>query len=293
MAEIKWNDRFNLGVGIIDRAHQQLFTIVNKLVLLNEDAVKQQHACKEGIKFFKSYALKHFAQEEEYMRSIAYKRYDSHKRLHDEMRDKILPELEQEMKEENYSEESVHHFMGICIGWLNAHIMVEDRAIVKGSSKWVHDTPGEELSSLKRAILQGMHRLLRIDGTVVSENYSGQNFFLVNKICYRLTYHSKDKMFLKIYFIYEDRQILHLLSDILGRQVERLDQTAVYAMRLLSERLVEYVNKHFPLIDGYQLQKSEILSFEQLMRTFNMEYPTYRLLIDMGGYGHAAFCIRL
>ena len=293
MAEIKWNDRFNLGVGIIDRAHQQLFTIVNKLVLLNEDAVKQQHACKEGIKFFKSYALKHFAQEEEYMRSIAYKRYDSHKRLHDEMRDKILPELEQEMKEENYSEESVHHFMGICIGWLNAHIMVEDRAIVKGSSKWVHDTPGEELSSLKRAILQGMHRLLRIDGTVVSENYSGQNFYLGNKICYRLTYYSKDKMFLKIYFIYEDRQILHLLSDILGRQVERLDQTAVYAMRLLSERLVEYVNKHFPLIDGYQLQKSEILSFEQLMRTFNMEYPTYRLLIDMGGYGHAAFCIRL
>ena len=293
MAEIKWNDRFHLGVGLIDRAHQQLFTIVNKLVLLNEDAVKQQHACKEGIKFFKSYALKHFAQEEEYMRSIAYKRYDSHKRLHDEMRDKILPELEQEMKEENYSEESVHHFMGICIGWLNAHIMVEDRAIVKGSSKWVHDTPGEELSSLKRAILQGMHRLLRIDGTVVSENYSGQNFYLGNKICYRLTYHSKDKMFLKIYFIYEDRQILHLLSDILGRQVERLDQTAVYAMRLLSERLVEYVNKHFPLIDGYQLQKSEILSFEQLMRTFNMEYPTYRLLIDMGGYGHAAFCIRL
>ena len=63
MAEIKWNDRFNLGVGIIDRAHQQLFAIVNKLVLLNEDAVKQQHACKEGIKFFKSYALKHFAQE--------------------------------------------------------------------------------------------------------------------------------------------------------------------------------------------------------------------------------------
>ena len=47
------------------------------------------------------------------MRSIAYKRYDSHKRLHDEMRDKILPELEQEMKEENYSEESVHHFMEI------------------------------------------------------------------------------------------------------------------------------------------------------------------------------------
>ncbi|MDE7327830.1 MAG: hemerythrin domain-containing protein [Lachnospiraceae bacterium] len=293
MGGIKWNDRFNLGVELIDKAHQQLFAIVNKLILLTEDAVKQQHACKEGIKFFKSYALKHFAQEEEYMRRIAYKKYDGHKRLHDEMKNHILPELEREMEEQNYSEESIQHFMGICIGWLNAHILVEDRAILKGSSKWVHDTPGEELSSLKRALLQGMHRLFRIDGTVVSENYSGENFYPGSKICYRLAYHAKEGQIVKIYFIYEDRQILRLLSDILGRRIERLDQTAVYAMRLLSERLVEYVNKHFPLIDGYKMQKSEILSFEQLMRTFNLDYPTYSLLVDMGGYGHAAFCILL
>ena len=62
MEEIKWNDQFNLGVEIIDRAHQKLFSIVNKLVALSEDPVKQPYACREGIKYFKGYTLKHFAE---------------------------------------------------------------------------------------------------------------------------------------------------------------------------------------------------------------------------------------
>ena len=52
--EIKWNDRFNIGVDSIDTAHRRLFSIVGKLISLNEDETKQQHACREGIKYFKS-----------------------------------------------------------------------------------------------------------------------------------------------------------------------------------------------------------------------------------------------
>lgn len=49
MKEIKWNDRFNVGVDIIDSAHKKLFSIVGKLIALNEGENKQQHACWEGI----------------------------------------------------------------------------------------------------------------------------------------------------------------------------------------------------------------------------------------------------
>lgn len=49
MKEIKWNDRFNVGVDIIDSAHKKLFSIVGKLIALNEGESKQQHACWEGI----------------------------------------------------------------------------------------------------------------------------------------------------------------------------------------------------------------------------------------------------
>ncbi len=61
MSEVKWNDRFNIGVEIVDRAHKKLFSIVGKLLSLTEDAEKQKHACQEGIKYFKSYTMKHFA----------------------------------------------------------------------------------------------------------------------------------------------------------------------------------------------------------------------------------------
>ena len=43
MQEIQWNKRFNIGVEVIDKAHQRLFSIIGKLVSLNEDATKQQH----------------------------------------------------------------------------------------------------------------------------------------------------------------------------------------------------------------------------------------------------------
>lgn len=37
---------------------------VGKLLSLTEDAEKQKHACQEGIKYFKSYTMKHFAEDE-------------------------------------------------------------------------------------------------------------------------------------------------------------------------------------------------------------------------------------
>ena len=46
LKEVKWNDRFNLGVDVIDRAHQRLFSIVGRMLSLNEDSAKQRHAGK-------------------------------------------------------------------------------------------------------------------------------------------------------------------------------------------------------------------------------------------------------
>ena len=96
--EIKWNDRFKVGVESIDSAHKKLFSIVGKLIALNEDENKQRHACREGIKYFKSYTIKHFEEEEAYMQSIGYLGLAVHKSLHDSLRDKTLPALEAEME---------------------------------------------------------------------------------------------------------------------------------------------------------------------------------------------------
>lgn len=291
--EIKWNNRFNIGVDSVDKAHQKLFSIVGKLVALNEDAAKQQHACREGIKFFKSYAVKHFADEEAYMQSIGYAGYPMHKSLHDNLRDKTLPALEEEMEEQEYSAESVQHFLGICIGWLNGHIMIEDRAITgKNANKWIHQTSEEEINSLTKAILQGLEILCQAKSQVISLHYGGEKFSTDKTLCYRLTYVSKhkEKKNIQLYLVYEEPLILRTLTEILGEDFKRIDQTSIYAMKILSEQFVDYIKSHFTFDNSYRLDKNDMMTFDQFVRTFDKTYPPYSLLFNAEGKGYFAFC---
>lgn len=294
MEEIKWNQRFNIGVETVDRAHQNLFSIVNKLILLNEDEAKREHACRQGIKYFKSYTIKHFAEEEAFMRKITYEGYDRHKYIHDKMKNRTIPLLEQEMEDEKYSEKSVQHFMGVCIGWLNEHIVVEDRAIVQNNANyWVHEVPGDEESSLGRAVVQAMKKIFQVDANIISMHYSGENFYLGTKVCYRLSYRTEQNTLLQVFFIYEDRQMLRQLGDLLGRPVTRIDQIVLCAMKILSEKFVNDIRMHFPLATGQKLEKSEVITFDQFLRGFQIAPLPYSMLLDTGEYGKFAFCVRL
>lgn len=289
--EIKWNDRFCIGVDSIDRAHQRLFSIVGKLLDLNEDTAKQQHACREGIKYFKNYALKHFADEEAYMQSIGYSGYAMHKNLHDNMRDETLPALEAELEDQAYSTESVRHFIGICVGWLSGHIMTEDYAITgKGHSKWVEQADSDEMDSLVRSIIRSLETMCQAKSQLVSQHYGGEDVFSGKALCYRLTYLSMDKDRWQFYFVYEEPLVLRTLSSILNQEMPRIDQTAVSAMKILSEQFVDSVRAHFMAGRKYLLERNDLMTFEQLVRTFDKKYPPYNLLFSTEGKGYFAFC---
>lgn len=289
--EIKWNDRFCIGVDTIDRAHERLFTIVGKLISLNEEEVKQRHACREGIKYFNSYAMKHFADEEAYMRSIDYAGYAVHKSLHDNLRNETLPTLEAELEEHGYSKESVRHFLGICIGWLNAHIMIEDYAITgKSASKWKHQAAEDETDSLSKTIIHTLEAMCQSKSQIVSQHYGGEDFSSGKTLCYRLTYISKDKSYLQFYLVFEESLVLRTLSEILNQDIPRIDQTAISAMKILSEQFVGTLKGHFMTDKKYYLEKNDLMTFDQFIRTFDKEYPPYSLLFSAEGKGYCAFC---
>lgn len=288
---IKWNDRFSIGVDAIDSAHKRLFTIVGELLSLNEDMAKQQDACKEGIKYFNSYAMKHFAEEEAYMKSVGYAGYAVHKSLHDSLRDDTLPALEAEMEEHDYSKESVRHFLGICIGWLNAHIMIEDYAITgKSPSKWTHLASENDTDSLCKTFINSLETLCHSKAQVVSQHYGGEDFASGKTICCRLAYLAKDKSRLQFYFVFEESLALHTLSAILSQEIAWVDQTAISAMQILSEQFVGTLKRHFMADKKYLLEKSELIDFGQFVRAFDKEYPPYSLLFSVGGKGYCAFC---
>lgn len=292
MAEIKWNDSFNLGVDEIDKAHQKLFSIVNKLIAFTENPAKQQHACKEGIKYFKSYTIKHFAEEEAYMQSIAYAGLPMHKSLHDNLRDKTLPALEAELEDQNYSLEAVQHFIGICVGWLTGHIMVEDRAITgRNANKWVHTSSDDKLESIIKATTQGLKSMCRAPIQLVSQHFGGEGFKVGKPLCYRLTYSYKSQQKQQIHLVFEESVAILTLNNILDMDIKRIDRTVIDAMKMLSVQLVDYLYKYFPGDIKYSLDKSDLLTFDQFSKIFYKQAPACSLLFNVGGQGYIAMCI--
>ena len=175
--QLMWQDRFNMGVECIDKEHQKLFGIMNKMISFGERPEKHQWICDEGIKFFKAHAVKHFAEEEDYMSSIRYEGYATHKRLHDNFRDVTLPQLEWELEQTGYSVAAVNHFLGVCTGWLIGHTLTEDLAIVgEGESKWAELLPEEEQASMGEAIVHLIYDMFRLKAQIISMQYGGERF---------------------------------------------------------------------------------------------------------------------
>ena len=111
--KFEWRDEFNIGVDIIDKEHQRLFKIINKLFMFKDEGKDDQWTCQEGIKFFKGHTMKHFAEEEAYMQSIGYAGLEQHRLIHNGFKQNTLPALEQELERTNYAPDSVDHFLGV------------------------------------------------------------------------------------------------------------------------------------------------------------------------------------
>ncbi len=287
----EWNKQFNIGVDSIDDAHRKLFSIVRKLIHLSKDENNGKWACAEGIKYFKSYAIEHFTDEEAYMQSIGYKEYEVHKRLHDDMRYKTLPALEKDLSDSNYSQESIQHFLGICLGWLTAHIMIEDRAITgKISNKWKKDNAGKDMRILEDALTNTLEQIFRLQTEVISEHYSGENFG--NSIVNRLTYHSKEGKHVQLFMDFEESLTLHIVSSMLGIPFKKMDKMVINAIKELSQQIADQVAIHLHLTSQYQLESSHVMTADQFQKEFSAEYFDYNLLLNTGN-GYFAFCIQL
>lgn len=288
--EAEWNNHFNIGVDSIDNAHRKLFSIVRKLIHLSKYENNGRWACIEGIKYFKNYAIDHFTDEEAYMQSIGYKGYEIHKRLHDDMRYKTLPALEKDLTESNYSQESIHHFLGICLGWLTAHIMIEDRAITgRISNKWKKDNAGADLDALEDALASTIREIFRLQTEIVSEHYSGDDFG--NSLIIRLTYRAKDGLPVQIFMVMEESLVLQTVSAMLNMPLTKMDKLVMNAGKELSLRIAEQLGIYCHLSSQYRLENSHFITEEQFRKTFYLEIFDYSLLLNTG-HGYFAFCAK-
>ncbi len=287
--QLIWQDRFNIGVSFIDEEHKKLFSILNKLFEHGKQEEKGRWVCQEGIKYFKEHAMKHFTEEENYMASIQYAGFETHRRLHDNFRKKMLPSLERELVRTNYSENAIDHFLGVCAGWLVGHTLTEDRAITGSTiSKWGDLLPEEEQAAMGQTIIQLLQDMFLLKARVVSECYDGERFG--KGIYYRLVYVTQQGKKWEILLVFEQKLIIKTVGGVMDSKTDTVDVTLMNAARYMAQQFVNRVRENFPSADMFEMKEENLLTYEQFQNIFKEHNPQISLLFDTGA-GYFAYCV--
>lgn len=290
MRHLEWNDRYKINVELLDKEHQTLFTTMNKLLKIIEGEEKSEWACREGVKYLKNHTMEHFEHEEKYMQDNQYEEYEIHKRLHDDFRYKTLPALEEELERTCYSEDSVRHFLGVCIGWVVAHTLTEDQVLVKRTplSRRVKLLPGKEVDALQAVIIQLTKEMLGFKAKLIGEQYAGENFGKM--ICCHFSYRGEKKTRWDVTLILEECLALKIVGRILNVEYKKVDDMVINVIRYIARQFLEQVRESFPAIDLLNLEKECLLTHEQVLKSFEREEKLCSLLFDTGE-GYLVFCV--
>ncbi len=288
-SQFVWQDEFNIGAEAIDKEHQQLFKVINKLFRFTEDGKNDKWACQESVKFFQTHAVKHFANEEAYMSSIGYSGLKSHQQIHRDFRENILPLLEKELEDTDYAPAAVEHFLGVCAGWLIGHTLTEDQAITgKQIHRWENLLPSQEQKAMKKVIVQLIFDMFHLESQVISETYGGEKFG--KGVYYHLVYSGpEDERKQEFLLVFEDNLLVNTVGKILGIETNKLDDMLIHAARYTARQFVQRLMEHFPAMDGFRLKEESLLFYDQFEAIFKHRQVQASLLFDTGA-GYFAYC---
>ncbi len=78
---IEWDDKYSVGISIIDNEHKKLIGIMNKAIVLEQNSSNPKEIT-EVLNEMNKYAQTHFATEETYMVKFNYPDYEQHRKEH-------------------------------------------------------------------------------------------------------------------------------------------------------------------------------------------------------------------
>ncbi len=125
-AKIEWDEKYSVGISIIDDEHKKFFGIINKVVHAKEHK-EDPNEINEILLAMNNYALMHFKTEESYMEEFNFPEYQSHKEEHNRFSSEIIPYTEKVIGG-NYQIAS--DILEYLKQWLVKHIQVTDRQFI-------------------------------------------------------------------------------------------------------------------------------------------------------------------
>lgn len=287
MEQIEWDEKFNIGVEVVDKAHAKLFRIFKKLMEISKDSGTSHHSYQEGIKYLETYSMTHFSEEEAYMRSIRYKGYAEHKRIHDSFRDKTLVSLKKDLELSNYSPAAVQRFVGVISNWVAEHIMKEDQAIVGKHISRKSQDPSSLIPIISRAVNRNMVELFQVEAKLASAEYKGQNIG-AGKYCHQ-TYDVDGGIKLQLLMGVEDPLLLRGIQHVSTTRLQTTNITSDSSLKVFVP-LFENMGKLFRAQEEEPLGKDNLLDTDQFRAEFMKGYVCCLLFSTKIGY--FIFCYR-
>ena len=128
MTMMEWNDALKVGHSVIDRDHQKLVGLINKL----SDAMSTgqgRDVCGSVLSELIGYTQTHFANEERLMALHRYAEASGHRAEHARLVEEVVA-FEAKFKAGTATlSVSLLHFL---MEWLTHHILAADKAMVRG-----------------------------------------------------------------------------------------------------------------------------------------------------------------
>ncbi len=126
---IVWEDRFAIGIPVIDGEHKRLVELCNKLykAIMSSKSSGRKDAVRVALKECADYVRTHFSNEEKLMQVCAYKNFEVHKRTHAEFTKKVLEKC-QNFENETFA--SSLEFVKFLYDWILSHIAHTDTLYV-------------------------------------------------------------------------------------------------------------------------------------------------------------------
>ncbi len=158
MKLIQWDDRFSVGVGLIDQQHKKLFSIINDLIVAKENQQEQQ-VIEKILEEVISYTEYHFSSEEKLFR--IHPAYERHCLLHKDFVAKVKAQAAAyQSSAKDISEETLE----MLIDWLKNHVLHTDVTVFHKLGYLESEEPDDLVQLLE--VEQSREKILVVDDSL-------------------------------------------------------------------------------------------------------------------------------
>ena len=126
MAVISWSNAMSVGVEALDRDHQVLVDMIRRIAVAREEDGDVRPLIAEVLAELVAYTVYHFSREEHVMAACGYPELEAHRDEHKALTREV-EDLQRRFGEAD-PDLGRDELLTFLTGWLNHHIMLQDKA---------------------------------------------------------------------------------------------------------------------------------------------------------------------